>query len=76
MIDDDVKLIVWEGKLRGYSKRRNNFAEGTKKAFATIWDMCSPTLQSKLKQLDGYENMLAARNPVELIEAIQNTVCG
>lgn len=75
MIDDAVELIIWEGELRHFARRRNNFAEGTRRAFATIWNMCTPALKGKIRELEHYEQMEAQRNPVVLIEAVSNTVC-
>ena len=76
MIDDEIEILIWQGDLRNFAKRRNGFVEGAKKAYATIWDMCSPTLRSKLKHLDGYEVMEELRNPVTLMEAVGNIICG
>ncbi len=55
-IDNDVEIMVWEGELKGYAKRCNNFAEGTKKAYATIWGICTPALKSKWRSSQDTPN--------------------
>ncbi len=68
--------MIWEGELKGYAKRRNNFTEGTKKAYATIWGICTPTLKSKIEESPDYTQLNTDKNPVRLLEVIRNVVCG
>ena len=76
MIGDAVKTMIWEDKLRNYSKRKNNFNEGAKKTFATIWDMYTLALKNKIKKLDTYDTMETQRNSPVLMEAVGNVACG
>ncbi len=75
-IDDDVEIMIWEGELKGYAKRWNNFVEGTKKAYATIWGICTPALKSKIEETPGYAQLNSDKDRVNLLEVIRNAVCG
>lgn len=76
MVDDEIEVAIFEGELRGYAKRRNNFRVGCGRAYAIIWDMCTPGMKAKLRELRDYEEMTAQRNPVRILEAVANAVCG
>ena len=76
MIDDEIEIMIWQGELKGYAKRRNNFVEGTKRAYATAWDMAEPALKSKIEQIGTYPQMLAGKNPVQLLEELRNVIFG
>lgn len=76
VIDADIEIIIWQGDLRKHTKRRNSFLKETRKAFATIWDMCSPVLRGKLQQLQNFDNMEVQRNLLVLLEVVSNAVCG
>ena len=36
MVDDEIEVAIFEGELRGYAKRRNNFRVGCGRAYAII----------------------------------------
>ena len=76
MINDPVEHTIWEQEIRQLAKRRLNFAEGYRKCYATIWDMCTPGLRKKLQDLQTFDAMQAERNPVDLLQAVSNSVCG
>ena len=76
MIDDVAGRIIWEGELKGLAGRRNNLADRLIQAYAIIWDQCSPTVKSKLEQLDNYDQVALNKDPVELLDEIKNIICG
>ena len=76
MIDDIAGRIIWEGELKGLAGRRNNLADRLIQAYAIIWDQCSPTVKSKLEQLDNYDQVALNKDPVELLDEIKNIICG
>ncbi len=75
-IKDNIKIMVWEGELKGYAKQQNNFIKGTRKAYATRWGICTPPLKSKIVESPEYEQLNTNKNPVRIRKVIRNAVCG
>jgi hypothetical protein len=76
MIDDEAEVLIWQGELKLIPSRRANLRDGLVTAFSIILDQCVPNLRKKLEQLDGWEAIFAAKDPIRLFAEITNIVQG
>ena len=76
MIEDEARIIMWQGDLKTLLGRRRDLAERSNQTYPIIWDQCSPTTKGKLEQMTVYAPMNAAKNPVQLLQDIKNISCG
>jgi hypothetical protein len=76
LINDEAGMVIWHGELKLIPARKRDLKQGTTKMYARIWDQCSPTVKSKLEQLDAYAAINQDKNSVALAEEIRNIICG
>jgi hypothetical protein len=76
MIDDEAEMLIWAGELKLIPSRRANLQKGLVTAFSIILDQCVPTLKKKLEQLENWDQIFAAKDPIRLFEEITNIVQG
>lgn len=76
MIDDEAEVLIWHRELKLTPSRRANLPEGLVTAFSIIFDQCVPTLRKKLEQLDDWEDIFSAKDPIRLFAEITNIVQG
>ena len=76
MVDDEAGMVIWHGELKLIPARERDLKQGLTKMYATVWNQCSPTVKSKLEQLDVYARINQAKNPVNLAEEIRNIMYG
>ncbi|KAL3773713.1 hypothetical protein ACHAWO_009882 [Cyclotella atomus] len=74
MIDDEAEVLIWQGELKLIPSRCANLREGLVTAFSIIFDQCVPTLRKKLEQLDDWEDIFNAKDPIRLFAEITNIV--
>jgi hypothetical protein len=76
MIDDEAELLIWQGELKLIPSRRANLQVGLITAFSIILNQCVPTLRKKLEQLEDWDAIFAAKDPIRLFGEITNIVQG
>lgn len=76
MIEDRGEMLIWEGEMKMIPRREAALKTGMVKAYATIWEQCSPVTRSKLEQLPGYDVLNRNKNPIDLLTECRNIVCG
>jgi hypothetical protein len=76
MIDDEAEMLIWQGELKLIPSHRAHLQEGLVTTFSIIFDQCVPTLRKKLEQLDDWEAMFNAKDPIRLFAEITNIVQG
>ena len=68
--------IVRQEEVKAVAKARNKKAASTKKAFALVYEQCSPAVKDKLKDSDGWQACFDAQELHTLIEKVQSISVG
>lgn len=76
MIQDPDEVLLRASEMKYIPQRRLNLSKGLKQNYAIIWDQCSQQMRCKLEQLDDYNTIDAAKDPVQLLAEMKNIVCG
>jgi hypothetical protein len=48
--------MIWETKMKTYTKRMDMLKSNQRGIYAIVWGQCSPMMQSKLEPLDDYKS--------------------
>ena len=76
MIQDPDEVLLRSSEMKYIPQRRQNLSKGLKQNYAIIWDQCSLQMRSKLEQINDYNVMDTAKDPVRLLTEMKNIVCG
>ncbi|KAL3787746.1 hypothetical protein ACHAWO_006144 [Cyclotella atomus] len=76
MIDDEAEMLIWQGELKLIPSRCANLRDGLVTAFSIALDQCVPNLQKKLEQLENWDAIFTAKDPIRLFTEITNIVQG
>jgi len=74
--EDPGEFAIWNAEIGLIAKRRSNLRDGLSKAYAILWEQCSPSVQGRIKGMDDYPTLEASRDPVDLIKKIHQVCCG
>ncbi len=70
-----VEMEIWKNQYRRADEKRATLEENGRRAYALIYDQCSPALQTKLKGQDGFNTVQATQDIVGLMELIRGICC-
>ena len=69
-------MLIWEREIKLIPSRHANIDQGHIEVFTTIWDQCSLTVKETIEQLPDYKMLWADKDPVALLEEVENIMCG
>ncbi len=70
-----IEMEIWKNQYRRADEKRATLEDNVKRAYALVYDQCSPALQTKLKGQDDYNNVEANQDVVGLMELIRGICC-
>ncbi len=70
-----VEMEIWKSQYRRADDKRANLEDNARRAYALIFDQCSPALQTKLKGQEDFNNMQGNQDVVGLMELIRGICC-
>ncbi len=70
-----IEMEIWKNQYCRADEKRATLEDNVKRAYALIYDQCSPALQTKLKGQEGYDDAEANQDVVALMELIQGICC-
>eukprot|EP00569_Conticribra_weissflogii_P008200 CAMPEP_0171363762 /NCGR_PEP_ID=MMETSP0879-20121228/3564_1 /TAXON_ID=67004 /ORGANISM="Thalassiosira weissflogii, Strain CCMP1336" /LENGTH=562 /DNA_ID=CAMNT_0011870969 /DNA_START=26 /DNA_END=1714 /DNA_ORIENTATION=- len=70
-----IEMEIWKNQYRRADEKRATLEDNAKRAYALIYDQCSPALQTKLKGQEGYDDVEVNQDVVGLMELIRGICC-
>ena len=71
--EDMCKKMIWETRMKSYIKRIDLLESNTRVICAIVWGQSSPTMQSKLESLKGFDSKSNSCDCTWLLREIQDT---
>lgn len=73
---DPAETTIYQEEIKMVAKRRGNLRDGMQWAYALLKGQCPPTTWGKIVGEEGFEQVDAAKNPIELKRRIKRVCCG
>jgi hypothetical protein len=71
----EMAVLMWKEDYKAMRARKDRYWDNEPKAWALIYNQCSPELKNKLEGAEGYEKAKENKNVIQLLKMIHNYCC-
>jgi hypothetical protein len=67
-----IQMKRWEREYDEYREKKTTLDDNIKALYHLVWGQCSDSMQQKIESLDGFEDLRADSNGIDLLVAIKD----